>query len=316
MPYHTFPANSKHVSSPKKGSAAFPARNTALTILSKTAYSGPSAQLPGKSPRCAAAPSPLAIKAAYRKSCQQLETARELAFQAHQTALVKDRLLSDMSHEIRSALHAVLGFTELAELAYIKGDTSLTARHMQKARQSSSHLLHLLDNILDFSRMENGSVKLSKEPFQLSLIIGQLLDCLQPEILRKQLQVTKDLQLRHDYLLGDSLRLQQILTNIMTNAVKYTPETGHIILQVSEKSSPCQFNFTISDTGVGMSEAFLQKIFLPYERAAEAGSLAQGSGLGMAITAELVSLMGGHILISSKEKKGTTVVVTLPFQTL
>lgn len=263
-------------------------------------------------------PNPLTMKAAYLQNKRQLEAARELAAAAQSQALQKSSLLSEMSHEIRTPMNAILGFTELAELAHIKGDSGKMADYLGKIRLAATQLLHLINNILDYSGMENGKVKILSEAFVLSDTVHTTLDRLRPESERQGLAFTAELDFAHDAVIGDSLRLQQILTNLLTNAVKYTPAGGHVDLTVQELEDTCSgipsYRFTVTDDGIGMSDEFLQRLFTPYERASSQVSRTEGTGLGMSITAKLVSLMQGTIQVASKSGEGTTVTVVLPFR--
>ena len=228
----------------------------------------------------------------------------------------KTTFLNNMSHDIRTPMNAIVGFTALAESHM--DDKEQVRDYLGKISVSSRHLLSLINDVLDMSRIESGKAVLEEEEVHLPEVIRDLETIVQSDITSKEIAFTVDIQgLVHKDIITDKLRLKQVLLNILTNAVKFTPAGGTIDLHVTEKPSLTEdifsYEFRIRDNGIGMSKEFQKSIFDAFtrERTSTVSGI-QGTGLGMAITKNLVEMMGGTISLDSTEGKGSEFVVTLP----
>ncbi|WP_419491278.1 ATP-binding protein [Anaerotruncus massiliensis (ex Liu et al. 2021)] len=240
-----------------------------------------------------------------------LEEAYEGARRANHA---KSEFLSRMSHDIRTPMNAILGMTSIAEKQL--GDPDKLADCLGKIRISGNHLLGLINEVLDMSKIESGSVSLSENTFLVSDTLNTVMQIIRSDAESKEQQIVLRSYLRHDAVHGDFMRVQQILLNLLSNAVKYTGTGGHISLtaeeRVSGRSGVGCFEFTVEDDGIGMPPEFLDKLFTPFERAKDARvSGVQGTGLGLAITHNLVQMMNGTIRVESQPDKGTRFVVTI-----
>ena len=232
----------------------------------------------------------------------------------------KTAFLNNMSHDIRTPMNAIIGFTALAAAHMDQPD--LVKDYLTKIGTSSQHLLSLINDVLDMSRIESGVVKIEEKEVCIPDILHDLKTIIQGNIQAKQQDLYIDTQdVVHENVITDRLRLKQILLNIVSNAIKFTPVGGMINIRVSEK--PCNrkgftaFEFRIRDNGIGMSEEFQAHVFDSFSRErSSTQSGIKGTGLGMAITRNIVDMMGGTISLTSKEGKGTEFVVTLNFKTL
>lgn len=230
----------------------------------------------------------------------------------------KRDFLSRMSHEIRTPMNAIIGMTTIA--AASMDDRRRMEDCLEKIGYSSKHLLMLINDVLDMSRIENNSMKLSKEPFDLYQFLNTFISVVYPQARAKGLQFSEKTTgfSEHTTYLGDSLRLNQILLNLTSNAIKFTPCGGTVNLEVAHMPSRDKkswLRFVVSDTGIGMDEDALKRLYMPFEQAdAAIARKYGGTGLGMSITQNLVALMGGYIDVKSTPEKGTTVVVDLPFE--
>lgn len=249
---------------------------------------------------------------ALKKSNAALKDAYEAADRA---SSAKTDFLSNMSHDIRTPMNAIIGMTAIAG-AYID-DKERVQDCLAKITASSKHLLSLINEILDMSRIESGKLTLSEEEFNLSDLIENLLTMVRPQVAEKNHQLNvRIVDIEHEDVIGDSLRIQQAFVNIMSNAVKYTPDGGTINLTISErptnKTRVGCYEFVFEDNGIGMSREFMKKLFTPFERAEnEYSSKIQGTGLGMAITKNIVNMMNGDIKVKSVQGEGTTFTVTI-----
>lgn len=247
----------------------------------------------------------------------QLEEALQRANRANEA---KSLFLSNMSHDIRTPMNAIIGFTTLA--SNHTHDTERVKDYLNKIQASSAHLLDLINDILDMSRIESGKASLEEKPCKLSDIIDHLSSIVQPEVDNKGLVYKVDLQsLSNPYVMCDELKIKQVLLNILGNAVKFTPKGGTVAFSVKEGSVNAQgkteYAITIADSGIGMDEGFIEHIFDPFEREQTSTlSGTQGTGLGMSIADRLVDMMGGSIRVTSVKGKGSCFVVTLPLKTL
>ncbi len=228
----------------------------------------------------------------------------------------KTTFLSNMSHDIRTPMNAIVGFTGLA-MAHID-EKEVVLDYLHKLGQSSNHLLSLINDVLDMSRIESGKMVLAENAEDLIDIINTLKDIVQADVDTKKLAFDVQMNICNSGIMCDKLRLNQVLLNVLSNAIKYTHEGGSIVMHVDEKKSQkpgsALFEFRIRDNGMGMNAEFLKMIYEPFTRASSSTvSGIQGTGLGMSITKNIVEMMGGQIEIFSEENKGTEVVLDIDF---
>ena len=228
----------------------------------------------------------------------------------------KTVFLNNMSHDIRTPMNAIVGFTALAA-SHIDNKEQVRD-YLGKISVSSQHLLSLINDVLDMSRIESGKVTIEETEVHLPDVIHDLRTIIQSSIASKQMELFIDTQdVKHEDIVTDKLRLNQILLNILSNAIKFTPAGGTISFRVIEKPSPSEglasFEFRVKDNGIGMSEEFQKTIFEAFtrERTSTVSGI-QGTGLGMAITKNIVDMMGGKITVRSTEGKGSEFIVELP----
>ena len=235
--------------------------------------------------------------------------------EAEQANRAKTVFLNNMSHDIRTPMNAIVGFTTLAESHIDNKDQ--VKDYLGKISVSSQHLLALINDVLDMSRIESGNVTIAEADVHLPDVISDLRTIIQPNISSKKLTLSVDSQnVAHEDIVTDKLRLKQVLLNILSNAIKFTPEGGNINFLVTEKASSegvADYEFRIKDDGIGMSEEFQKTIFDAFsrERTSTVSGI-QGTGLGMSITKNIVDMMGGTITLSSHEGEGSEFVVALP----
>ena len=254
----------------------------------------------------------------YRKSLEQKNVALQLAVQRETKAnLAKREFLFNMSHDIRTPMNAIIGFTALAQ-AHID-DRGQVEDYLKKISVSSQHLLSLINDVLDMSRIESGKVTLEAKPVHLPELVHELRDIVQAVVSEKDLSLTLDtVGVENEDVIADPLRLEQILINVLANAVKFTPDGGQIGLWIVQKDTApagyADFEFHIKDNGIGMSEEFQKHIFEQFARERTSTvSKIQGTGLGMAITKSLVDMMGGRITVKSEQGKGSEFTISLRF---
>ena len=234
---------------------------------------------------------------------------------AEQSSRAKTTFLNSMSHDIRTPMNAIIGFTALAQTHM--DNAELVQDYLSKISTSSTHLLSLINDILDMSRIESGSVKLDENPVHLPDLLHDLRNMIQGLVAARQQNLYIDTQdVQNEDIIIDKLRLNQILLNIISNAIKFTPVGGDILIRLLEKPCPrkgyATYEFYIKDTGIGMSEQFISHVFDTFAREQSSTvSGIQGTGLGMAITKNIVEMMGGEITVESEEGKGTVFTVTL-----
>ena len=246
---------------------------------------------------------------------QAVEQAEAAMREAEAASKAKSEFLSNMSHDIRTPMNAIVGITNLMEH---EGNTSDRLRgYIQKIKFSSRHLLSLINDILDMSKIESNEVELNEERVSLAEQVGQV-----DSIIRSQMNKHGQVlnirvhEIAHEYLIGDGVRLRQIFLSLLSNAVKYTPEDGSITFDVAvlacEVPDCAKFCFSVTDTGYGMEPDFVTHIFEPFTRAeSSVTNKVQGTGLGMAITKNIVDLMGGTITVESEVNMGSRFAVTL-----
>ena len=254
----------------------------------------------------------------YRKSLEQKNVALQLAVQRETKAnLAKREFLFNMSHDIRTPMNAIIGFTALAQTHI--DDRGQVEDYLKKISVSSQHLLSLINDVLDMSRIESGKVTLEAKPVHLPELVRELRDIVQAVVSEKDLSLTLDtVGVKNEDVIADPLRLEQILINVLANAVKFTPDGGQISLWIVQKDTApagdADFEFHIRDNGIGMSEEFQKHIFEQFARERTSTvSKIQGTGLGMAITKSLVDMMGGRITVKSGQGKGSEFTISLRF---
>ena len=241
---------------------------------------------------------------------------RETVKIAESASQAKTRFLSSMSHDIRTPMNAVIGMTDIAGKY---ADNPVKVREcLDKVSLASNHLLTLINDILDISKIESGNMVLNPAMFSIKDLKTKLINIIMPQVEEKNLQLTVDAdELPYEYLIADELRLNQVFINLLNNAVKYTNPGGKIRLAMKEETVPEDSSLirlvcTISDTGIGMSEEFQRTMYNSFERATDSRiNKIQGSGLGLAIAKEMVELMDGTITCKSVLGEGTEFVVTL-----
>lgn len=230
----------------------------------------------------------------------------------------KSTFLSNMSHDIRTPMNAIIGFTALA-LSHIERKEQVE-EYLKKIMTSGNHLLSLINDILDMSRIESGKIHLEEQPCSLPDILHGLRNIIQADIQAKQLNLFMDvIDIQNEEICCDRLRLNQVLLNLLSNAVKYTGAGGMVSMKVIERGSApagyANYEFHVKDTGIGMNEEFLAHIFEPFERERNSTiSGIQGTGLGMAITKNIVDMMNGSIEIKSRQGVGTECIVSFTFR--
>ncbi|MDO5135701.1 MAG: response regulator [Eubacteriales bacterium] len=258
----------------------------------------------------------------HRESDQRQKEALKDAYEAAERASrAKSDFLSGMSHDIRTPLNGIIGMVAIASAN--RDDPARVSDCLAKITASSRHLLGLINEVLDMSRIESGKVTLTEESFNLSDLVDNLIQLSMPGVNgKKQELVVRNRGIQHEEVIGDSLRLQQAFVNIVGNAVKYTPEGGTIEIESwelpSDSSKTGEYKFVFRDNGIGMSKEFAATIFEPFsrERSSQVDKI-QGTGLGMAITKNIVQMMDGSITVESEPGKGSvfTVILRLKLQT-
>lgn len=255
-----------------------------------------------------------------RKLLEQKEESnrilKEAAEEARSANKAKSEFLSHMSHDIRTPINGIMGMTEIA-LKNIS-DAARVEDCLGKISNSSQHLLSLINDVLDMSRIESGKVTLNSEPMNMSATIDECASIINGQLLNRDLEFVREFgDFEHPNLIGDELHLRQVLINILGNAVKFTPDGGKIYFRVGETGcadGKAHFHFEIEDTGIGMKPEFLQHIWEPFSQE-DGGNRTnyKGTGLGMAITKQFVDMMGGTITVESLLYKGSKFAIELSF---
>ena len=255
-----------------------------------------------------------------RTADKQINQALSDAVAAAETAnRAKSTFLSNMSHDIRTPMNAIIGFTTLA-LSNID-DKERVKDYLAKTLASSNHLLSLINDVLDMSRIESGKIHLEEVEVNLSDVLHDLKTIVSGQIYAKQLELYMDAtDVTDEDVYCDKTRLNQILLNLLSNAIKFTPAGGTVsvrVRQLAGKVHGCgQYEFRIKDNGIGMSPEFAKKIFEPFERERTSTvSRIQGTGLGMAITKNIVDMMGGTIEVQTAQGKGSEFIICVPMRT-
>ena len=254
----------------------------------------------------------------YQAQLEEQNRKLEIALQ-HEGAAnrAKREFLFNMSHDIRTPMNAIIGFTSLAATHIDNKEQVLD--YLKKISTSSQHLLSLINDVLDMSRIESGKVKIDEKAVHLPDLVHDVRSIIQPNVSAKRLSLFIDtIDVENEDIITDPLRLNQILLNILSNAIKFTPTGGTISLRIAQKNGAPKgrgcYEFRIKDNGIGMSEEFQKHIFEAFSRE-ESSTVSgiQGTGLGMSITKNIVDLMGGTIALTSEPGKGTEFIVTLCF---
>ena len=249
-----------------------------------------------------------------RAEMEKKAVLEDALLQANRASKAKTAFLSNMSHDIRTPMNAIIGFTALA-LTHIEQKEQVE-EYLKKIMTSGNHLLSLINDVLDMSRIESGKIHLEEQPCSLPDILHGPRNILQGDVHAKQLDLFVDaVDIRHEEICCDRLRLNQVLLNLMSNAVKYTGAGGMVSLKVIEKPGApagyANYEFHVKDTGIGMTEEFVARIFEPFERERNSTiSGIQGTGLGMAIAKNIVDMMNGSIEVKSKVGVGTECIVS------
>ena len=240
---------------------------------------------------------------------------QEAATEAASANRAKTDFLSTMSHDIRTPMNAIIGLTTIAEKNL--GDTEAVGENLRKITLASNHLLTLINDILDISKVESGKLNLSPQTFSIVETVENLVNLSQPMIKEKNIDFNfRTSKMEREYLYADQLRLNQIYINILSNAIKYTEPGGSVSVDMREEESQVpgcvRLAYIVADTGIGMSPEFMANMYQPFSRQTDSRvNIIQGTGLGLAITKQMVDLMGGTIDCQSEQGKGTTFTVIL-----
>ncbi|MGM9569059.1 MAG: response regulator, partial [Phascolarctobacterium sp.] len=254
------------------------------------------------------------------KRAKEAERQARIALQTAEHAnRAKTTFLNSMSHDIRTPMNAIIGFTSLA--AVHLDDKRLLENYLKKIMTSSNHLLSLINDVLDMSRIESGRIKIEENECNLPTVMHDLRNILQSDVKAKHLNFLFDtLDVRDDDVICDKLRLSQIILNCMSNAIKFTKPGGTVGIKIVQRESTKEgyalYDFIISDTGIGMSDEFQKHVFEPFTRE-ETSTVSgiQGTGLGMSITKNIVDMMGGSISVKSVQGQGTEFTISLCLKT-
>ena len=258
----------------------------------------------------------------YRKSKEEEQKQKQLLLEAAEKAdaanKAKSTFLFNMSHDIRTPMNAIVGFTDIA-----LHQNSVAEIHdsLEKVRESSKHLLSLLNDVLDLSRIESGKAVFSPEPVDITKLTDDVLAIMNGLLYNRDLkfEVYRE-RPKNPYVLADAARIREVLTNLLSNAVKFTKDGGMITLDISshpgEDDKHIVARYIVKDNGIGMSEEFQKKLFKPFSQEDDRGARTQykGTGLGMAIAKEYVEMMGGSIAVESQKGVGTTFTVKIPLE--
>lgn len=246
---------------------------------------------------------------------EQMQALQDALMQAQHANRAKTTFLSNMSHDIRTPMNAIIGFSTIAVNHIDNREQVLDS--LQKVLSSSNHLLSLINDILDMSRIESGKVQIKEQECNISEQMHNLVNIIQPQIKAKQLELFIDtFEVVNEDIIADPLKLNQVFINLLGNAVKYTPAGGTVSFRILQKTTFRQgygdYTFIIKDNGIGMSPDFVEHIFEPFERESTVTQNGiQGTGLGMAITKNIVEMMNGTISVESEVGKGSTFTVDI-----
>ena len=250
-----------------------------------------------------------------KRQREQTQALQDALMQAQHANRAKTTFLSNMSHDIRTPMNAIIGFATIAASHIDNKDQVRDC--LQKVLSSSNHLLSLINDILDMSRIESGKVQIKEQECNISQVMHNLVNIIQPQVKAKQLELFIDtFEVANEEVIADALKLNQVFINLLSNAVKYTPAGGTITFRIMQKTTfrhgYGDYIFIVKDNGMGMSQEFVEHIFEPFEReVTTTQSGIQGTGLGMAITKNIVDMMDGTISVESEIGKGSTFTVEL-----
>lgn len=249
-----------------------------------------------------------------KRELKQEEALRQEKIKAEKANEAKSIFLFNMSHDIRTPINAIVGYSQLMK----KELTNPKLVHYQEMiEQSSKLLLSIINNVLDMARVESGKMELDENYNVVGNILQVVCDAFEGEATRKNIEITRNISVKHKHVMVDATKMQEILSNLISNAIKYTPEDGHVSIDIQEleceREGYVLFQTKVSDTGIGMSEEFLPSLFELFTRERNTTlSKIPGTGLGMAIVKNLVDLMNGSIEVESELGKGSTFTITIP----
>ena len=251
------------------------------------------------------------------KDTKKLNDKLEIALKkAEDASLAKTRFLNNMSHDIRTPMNAILGYAQLMEEELKEKDLPETSDHLEKLQQSGNLLLSIINNVLDMARIESGKMEIDENYGRIEDIRQTLFEIFGDEAKKKNIALHYTINVEHEHILTDTTKVKEIFVNILSNAIKYTPPGGSVMINVDElvcdESGYMMVRTRVSDTGIGMSQDYLTKIFDAFTRERNTTkSKITGSGLGMSIVKRYVDLLGGTIDVESEPGKGSTFIVTL-----
>ena len=251
-----------------------------------------------------------------RELAEKMKTELDLERERHANE-IKSQFLFNVSHDIRTPMNAIIGFAGLAKRHI--ADPERLGEYLDRVEESGNQLMELIDDLLDMSKLEYGRIELKAEPCSLRKQIDMVLDMFRAQAEEKQLMLKEDIELPDKDVLVDANRFRRVLSNLISNAVKFTPVNGTVTVAVRQKqvseSGYARYEFAVSDTGIGMSPEFMQHMYEAFERessSTKAGTT--GSGLGLSIVKSLLNIMGGSISVDSKKNQGTVFTVNLPLK--
>ncbi len=250
-----------------------------------------------------------------RKDIAQKEAVEEALVQAERANKAKSTFLSNMSHDIRTPMNAIIGFTTLAQ-SHME-DKKLVESYLEKILSASKHLLSLINDVLDMSRIESGKLQIEEDEMSISEVVRDVENLIQPMAEEKNINFQISVNIENNYVYCDKLRLNQVLINLLGNAVKFTPAEGEISLNIrQEMVAPDGYGvyiFKVKDNGIGIGAEFIDKLFEAFARDKGVANGIQGTGLGLSITKSIVEKMGGRITVESELGKGTEFAVKVMF---
>ena len=254
------------------------------------------------------------------KDTKKLNDKLEIALKkAEDASLAKTRFLNNMSHDIRTPMNAILGYAQLMEEELKEKDLPETSDHLEKLQQSGNLLLSIINNVLDMARIESGKMEIDENYGRIEDIRQTLFEIFGDEAKKKNIALHYTINVEHEHILTDTTKVKEIFVNILSNAIKYTPSGGSVMINIDElvcdESGYMMVRTRVSDTGIGMSQDYLTKIFDAFTRERNTTkSKITGSGLGMSIVKRYVDLLGGTIDVESEPGKGSTFTVTLKYR--
>mgnify|MGYP002093947113 FL=1 len=247
-----------------------------------------------------------------------LRKARRAEASAKEANLAKTQFLHNVSHDIRTPMNAILGYSELMQNELKDNDLSKVLEHLNKLQKAGNILLSIINNVLDMARIESGHMELDENYANIEDIRQRLFEMFDDEAKKKNIHVRYTFNVEHKHVMADVTKVEEIFVNILSNAVKYTPSNGTVEVNVDEllcdEPGYMIVRTSITDTGIGMSQEYLEKIFESFSRERMTSSKISGTGLGMAIVKKYVDLLGGTIDVKSVLGKGSTFIVTLKYK--